>query len=203
MKILNVQSSPNPVSVTRALSNELINQIKSQKSDVNLIERDINQNPTPHLSGLSIHAAYTPVEARDENMKNALKLSDELIKEIFESDLIIIGAPMWNFSVPSVLKAWIDQIIRVGVTFQYTEKGPQGLIKGDKTVVIVSSRGGIYSSGPYAAFDHQESLLKGLFTFLGIEKIEVITSEGLRGQDVRVEAVANAQEKISEIVAKL
>jgi FMN-dependent NADH-azoreductase len=203
MKILNVQSSPNPVSVTRALSEELIKNIKNTNSDAVVLERDINKNPIPHLSGLSIHAAYTPVEARDENMNNALKLSDELIKEIFESDVIVIGAPMWNFSVPSVLKAWIDQIIRVGVTFQYTEQGPQGLIKGEKTVIIVSSRGGVYSSGPYAAFDHQETLLKGLFMFLGIEKIEAITSEGLRGQDVRTEAVQNAQSKISEIIAKL
>lgn len=202
MNILSIKSSPNPVSVTNALSDELILQIKA-KNNISLIERDLTKNPIPHLSGLAIHAAYTNPSERTPEMNDALKLGTELIDEIIKSDVIIIAAPMWNFSIPSVLKAWIDQIVRVGVTFTYENGIPKGLITSGKKLIITSSRGGVYSSGPYQAFDYQETLVKGVFNFLGITNVEIITSEGVRDKDPRQEALKNCKSKIEEIVLNL
>lgn len=203
MKILLIQSSPNPASVTRALSKEVISQIKNKFNDIAITERDLSQNPIPHLSGLAIHAAYTKQSDRTSEMNNELILGDMLIKEVLENDLIIVAAPMWNFSIPSVLKAWIDQIVRVGITFTYENGTPKGLISSGKKVIIISSRGGIYSEEPYKAFDHQETLLQGVFNFLGIQDIEIITSEGIRGEDPRLESLKKSEHKIKEIVSKL
>ncbi len=199
-KILSIQSSPNPFSVTKALSRNIIDKIKSKYPNVEIQEKDISKNEIPHLSGLAIHSAYTKENERTKEMNDSLEIGNKLIREIIEADIIIIGAPMWNLSIPSVLKAYIDQIVRVGVTFKYGENGPEGLISGNKKLIIVSSRGGVYSSEPYKAWDHQETLIQNIFYFLGIKNIEIVTSEGLRGQDTREEAIKNSKEKIDKII---
>lgn len=203
MKILSIQTSPNPKSITKSLSNEVLTQIKNKFSNCTVVEKDLSANPVEHLSGLSIHAAYTAPEQRNEDMKKSLALGDQLISEVMESDLIIIGAPMWNFSVPSVLKAYLDQIVRVGVTFKYENGAPVGLLPSNKTVIIVSSRGGVYSEGAYKAFDHQETLVQHIFTFLGIKNIHTITSEGIRAEDPRAEALKASASKIENIIKAL
>src|SRR5262249_4241202 len=116
------------------------------------------------------------------------------------ADVVVVGAPMYNFSIPSQLKAWIDRIAVAGKTFRYTDKGAEGLVKGKK-IVVVSSRGGVYSGG-HAGFDHQENYLRSVFTVLGVADLEFIRAEGLSlGGDKRAEALAAAHRAIEAPLA--
>ena len=142
----------------------------------------------PHLSGGSL-AAADPVEAAD---------AQRVMQDFLDADVIVIGAPMYNFSIPSQLKAWIDRIVVAGKTFRYGAGGPEGLAKGKKAVVIVS-RGGIYSAEPAAALDFQESYLRGVLGFIGITDVEVIRAEGLAmGAEKRATVMAQAQRAIAD-----
>src|SRR6201999_2591982 len=115
-----------------------------------------------------------------------------MMQEFLAADVVVIGAPMYNFSVPSQLKAWIDRIAVAGRTFRYGANGPEGLA-GGKKVVVISSRGGVYSAGPAAGCDHQESYLRSVFAFLGIDEIEFIRAEGLNmGADKREASMSDA-----------
>ena len=112
--------------------------------------------------------------------------------DFMTADVVVIGAPMYNFTIPSQLKAWIDRIAQAGRTFRYTEKGPEGLA-GGKTVIVASTRGGIYSSGPAAGMDHQESYLKAVLGFLGVTDVRFVRAEGLAmGDEARSKALAAA-----------
>ncbi|HWW24523.1 MAG TPA: NAD(P)H-dependent oxidoreductase, partial [Caulobacter sp.] len=124
------------------------------------------------------------------------------IDEFLAADIVVIGAPMYNFSISSQLKAWIDRVAVAGRTFRYTENGPEGLA-GGKTVIIASSRGGYYSEGaPAAGFDHQETYLKSLFGFLGVTDIRFIRAEGVAlGEDVRGKSLEAAQGEILKLAA--
>jgi FMN-dependent NADH-azoreductase len=120
-------------------------------------------------------------------------VSEQLVSQFLAADVVVIGAPMYNFSVPSQLKAWIDRVAQAGRTFKYTEQGPVGLA-GGKTVIVASSRGGVYSTNPALAFlDHQESYLKAVFGFFGITDLRFVRAEGVNlGDAAKAEAIANA-----------
>lgn len=181
-KVLAIHSSPGEQSITRALTYATLKTIKNKHSSFNIKERDLNADPVPHLSNDVVSAMLTPDDKKTDKMKNDLALSDQLTHELLDSDIIIIAAPMWNFSIPSALKAWMDHIIRAGLTFKFGENGiPHGLVSDKKKLIIISSRGGVYSEGPYKAYDHQEQLLQDLFNFIGIKDVEIIRSEGVRG----------------------
>jgi FMN-dependent NADH-azoreductase len=122
--------------------------------------------------------------------------------EFKEADIVVIGAPMYNFSIPSQLKAWIDRVVIAGQTFRYTENGPQGLATG-KRVIVASSRGGVYSSGPAAGLDFQENYLRAVLGFIGITNIEFIRAEGVNiGADHKVKAIASARDSIGTLATK-
>ena len=141
-------------------------------------------------------------EGLTDVQRNENAISEKLVSQFLAADVIVVGAPMYNFSIPSQLKAWIDRVAQAGRTFTYTEKGPQGLAAG-KTVIVASSRGGMYSTNPaLAALDHQESYLKTVFGFFGITDIRFVRAEGVAmGDAAKAKAFAAADEVISGISA--
>lgn len=177
-KILHIISSPkgeNSFSVK--LGNAIIDKVKKANPGSSVQVKDLTKKPFPHLEEATLAAFYTPAENQTPENKEALKNSDQAIAEIKDADIIVIGAPLWNFGIPSVLKAWIDHIARANVTFRYSEAGAEGLIK-DKVVYIAMASGAVYSSGPYQAFDFVSTYLKGLLGFLGMTDLTVFRVEG-------------------------
>lgn len=176
-------------------SNQLINHVLEGKTGI--IERDLAANPVPVLD-MDVATALrgSPDELSDE-LKAVLSLSNTLIEELKTADQIVIGAPMYNFMVPTQLKNWFDLIARAGVTFSYTENGPVGLIENKKTI-IVTTRGGLHKDSPRNAI---ESYLTTMLGFIGITNVEFVYAEGLNmGDDLAAQAREQARTKLSELV---
>ncbi|WP_417684494.1 FMN-dependent NADH-azoreductase [Pseudidiomarina gelatinasegens] len=172
-------------SVSRKLSRDIVTHL-SQSSGVKVTHRDLVTNAVPHLDA-------------DTLLDNENTLSAELIAEIQAADVLVIGAPMYNFTIPTQLKAWLDRVLKAGVTFKYTEQGPVGLLTG-KTAYIASGRGGIYSQGDAAALDHQESYLRNALAFIGITDVHVVRAEGLNmGDEPRQKGLSEAEEAIAQL----
>ncbi len=188
-------------SVSRQLSGEFIEKLKAAHPGANVVTRDLAANPLPHLSESMVGAYFTPPEQRTEEQKQLIKTSDEVVAELLAADIVVVGAPMYNFSVSSTLKSWIDHVARAGVTFKYTETGPVGLVQGKK-FVIFTSRAGVYSSGPAQAMDFQETYLRGVLGFLGITDVSFISAEGLAMGDEAVNsALANGRSAMDALIA--
>jgi FMN-dependent NADH-azoreductase len=144
-----------------------------------VVERALTPETMPHLDGETFAAMGTPAADHTNGQRAATALSDALISELEAADTIVLAVPMYNFSIPSTLKAWIDHVARRGRTFRYSEKGPEGLLKGKKVFVLVA-RGGVYSKGaPAAAFDFQEPYLRAVLGFLGLTDVTFVHFEGL------------------------
>ncbi|HZY99661.1 MAG TPA: FMN-dependent NADH-azoreductase [Candidatus Baltobacteraceae bacterium] len=175
MKILHIDSSiTGDQSVSRQLTARIVDGL-GQTAQATTSYRDLAKNPLPHL-------AFTP----ETGAAHAASLD-----EFLDADVVVIGAPMYNFAIPSQLKAWIDSIAISGKTFRYTENGPEGLV-GGKRVIVASSRGGAYSDGPMAALDHQESYLRQVFGLFGINDVEFVRAEGVAHADSRQTAIERA-----------
>ena len=182
-------------SVSRKLTREAAETLQSRDPAVRIVHRDIGSEPIPHLNERTVPAIRAGITETDE-AREALALSDALIAELQEADLVIIGAPMYNFGMPSTLKAWFDHVLRARVTFRYTEAGPEGLLKGKKAIVV-ETRAGLYSEGPAAAMDSQEPHLRTLLGFMGIDDVTFVRAEKLAfGAEVAEAAVAEAGERI-------
>lgn len=137
-------------------------------------------------------------------MEEAIKLSDQLTEELLEADIVVVGAPMCNLGIPSALKAWIDHVVRAGKTFRYTAEGPQGLVSSSKKVIIVSSRGGVYTQGPAQGYEFQETYLKTIFNFLGMTDVSFIRAEGVyMGESAVVAAMQNAEAQLKEVLERV
>ena len=192
MSILLISSSPNlEGSASRALAQELAH---SLAGDGRVVVRDLGANPPPHLDQETIGAFYTPEAERTAEQK--LALSDELIDELFAADAIVIAAPMHNFGITSSLKAWIDQVARIGRTFEPTGQGPKGLVT-DRPVYVVTTRGGVYGPGtPFNHLDHLEPYLRRALNFIGLEDISFIYAEGTAKGDDGIKA---AQAEIAQV----
>lgn len=172
-------------SVSRQLSRDIVAHL-NQGNDSQVTYRDVVVNPIPHLDAETLLAESNP-------------LNDELLAEIQAADVLVIGAPMYNFTIPTQLKAWLDRVLKAGVTFKYTEQGPVGLLQG-KTAYIASGRGGVYSKGEAAALDHQESYLRNALAFIGITDVHVVRAEGVNlGEEPRKQALAAAEEAIAAL----
>lgn len=192
MKVLLVTVSPNgEQSASRIVANKLIGKLKPSQ----VINRDLSQDPVPHITGKEVVAAFTPAEARTEEQKNLLKESDALVDELLAADTIVIATPMWNFGTPSVLKAWIDHVVRAGRTFAFTDKGLVGYAAGKKVYVIMSS-GSVFSSGPFAPMDALSLGIKSFLSFIGITDVEMIRVEGTNDPKTRDNAIENALNNI-------
>ena len=189
------------LSVSRQLTGEFIAAWKNLSPDDKIVERDLSVNPAPHVSEAMMGAVVTPPSLRSEAQARDAALADELIEELFAADVLVIGAPMYNLSVSSSLKAWIDHIARAGVTFKYTEKGPIGLVTGKKAYVF-TARGGIYSRGPAKAMDFHETYLRSVLGLLGITDVTFVHSEGLSmGAEIADKALVDSRAAIATLMA--
>lgn len=190
--ILHIEVSPNKdQSASRKVGKVLVEGLQKKHSGSIIKNRDLNSETLPHISGEVIGAAYTPEDKRTSEQQRAIAQSDELVDELLGSDVIVIATPMWNFGVPSVLKAWIDHIVRVGRTFSFSEKGPDGLVKNKKVYVVVSS-GSVFSEGDYKAFDFVAPYFKAVFGFLGTTDVEIIRVEGTNNPNTSANAIQKA-----------
>jgi len=196
MKILHVISSPGGAgSYSRQLGNSIVEKLQQDNPESTVKVRDLVNIPFPHLEESHLTSFFTPAEQRSPELAEAVKHSDEAIAEIMDADAIVIGAPMYNFSIPSNLKAWIDHICRAGKTFTYSEKGPEGLVKNKKVYVAISS-GGVYSEGPMKSYDFIEPYLIKVLSFLGMTDISFVRAEGVKMPGVQEHALDKAIESI-------
>jgi FMN-dependent NADH-azoreductase len=188
-------------SISRQLTGEFIEQLKAAQPGSSVVERDVAAHPIPHLDEKMLGAFFTPAEQRSAEQKALVNISETLIAEVNAADTIVIGAPMYNFSITSTLKAWIDHVARAGVTFKYTETGPVGLIQGKK-VYVFTSRGGVYSEGPAKAMDFHETYLRAVLGFIGMSDVTFIHSEGLgMGEAAVAKAIAQTRESIGNLLS--
>ena len=156
-------------------SRDLVNHWISLQGEVAVSHLDLSADPIPHLSGESVGAFYTPEEQRTPEQQELVRYSDLLIDQVREADVIIIASPMYNFGVPSTLKAWFDHLARAGVTFTYTENGPIGLLE-NKKAIFVTTRGAMYKDTPA---DFQAPYVKHFLSFIGISDFHAVYAEGM------------------------
>ncbi len=202
MKLLHLDSSIlGAHSVSRALSADIVAKQNELHPNLVVTYRDLAADPRLHLSGAHL-AAFQGAPFEDAALGADLKAAGGYIDEIFAADILVIGAPMYNFTIPSQLKTWIDRIMVAGRTFQYGAQGPEGLVKGKKAF-IASARGGMYTPGkPAAPLDHQEKYLLGVLGFIGVTDVTIIRAEGLAvGPEVKDAAIAAAKQQIAALVA--
>ncbi|WP_338493624.1 FMN-dependent NADH-azoreductase [Pseudomonas trivialis] len=197
MKLLHIDSSIlGDNSASRQLSAEVVKAWQTAQPGVEVAYRDLASDAINHFSGATLGALGTAAELRDAAQKHEAELSAVSLAEFLAADAVVVGAPMYNFTIPTQLKAWIDRIAVAGQTFRYSEAGPEGLC-GNKKVIIVSTSGGLHA-GQASGAAH-EGYLKLLFGFLGITDIEVVRAEGLTyGDDVRSKAMSEANLLINE-----
>ncbi|MCP3465872.1 MULTISPECIES: FMN-dependent NADH-azoreductase [unclassified Bradyrhizobium] len=200
MKLLHIDSSVlGPHSVSRQVSAAVVDRLRQATPSPEIVYRDLTQVPLAHLSGSHLAAAQggpAPAELGPD-----LAASKTVLDEFLAADIVVIGAPMYNFTIPSQLKAWIDRIIVAGKTFQYGATGPEGLA-GGKRVIVAISRGGYYGAGtPLAALEHLETYLRSVFGFIGISP-EFIIADGIQvGPDHREKAIAGALQAATSLRA--
>ena len=201
MKLLHIDSSVlGPHSVSRQVSAAIVDRLQQATPSLDIVYRDLTQTPLAHLSGSHLAAAQgapAPAELGPD-----LAASAAVLNEFLDADIVVIGAPMYNFTIPSQLKAWIDRILVAGKTFQYGANGPQGLA-GGKRVIVAISRGGFYGAEtPYAAGEHLETYLRWVFGFIGITDPEFISADGIQiGPDHREKALAGALQAATSLQA--
>ncbi len=177
-KILHIISSPRgEASLSIKLGNAIVDKIKAAYPGSTVKENNLVNQHFPHLEEAHLTSFFTPAENRSADNLEAIKHSEDAIQEIFDADIIVIGAPLYNFSIHSTLKAWIDHIARAGITFKYDENGAEGLIKGKKVYIALSS-GGIYSEGALKPYDFVEPYLKAVLGFMGLTDLTVFRVEG-------------------------
>ncbi len=170
---------------SRALTNYLIEQL----GDVDVIERDLVRQPLPPISAEDLVGVHGSSDTGRDSLKQQLALSDELIRELFAADTLVVGVPMYNFSVPAVLKQWVDYVCRARVTFHYTEQGPQGLT-GIQRAFIVTATGGTPVGSP---MDHASGYVEQILKFIGVAEVHHIEASGSKGDPERILAEARAQ----------
>ena len=201
MHLLHIDSSIlGPNSATRALTAEIVQRERELHPDLAVRYHDLAANPPHQLSGAHV-AAWMGGAVTDEALGTDLAAGNAYVDELITADIVVIGAPMYNFAVPTQLKAWIDRIAIRGKTFHYTAEGkPEGLLSPTKKAVIASARGGVYPAG--SPVDHQETYLTALLSFLGLVDITIIHAEGLaKGAAARDTAMAGARSKIAALAA--
>jgi FMN-dependent NADH-azoreductase len=179
------------------LANAFVDKWQQKYPQTELIVRDLAAQPLPHLDAERVTAFFTPAEARSTAQQALVAESDALVAELIKADTLVIGMPMYNFGIPSTLKAYLDQIARAGITFRYTETGAVGLLTGKKAYVF-ATRGGLYAG---TALDTETAYLRDFLGFLGISDVEFIYAEGLNmGEELKQQAMQDAQLRIAELL---
>ena len=197
MKLLHIDSSIlGDNSASRQLSGEVVKAWQAAHPGLDVSYRDVAAEAIEHFSAATLVAAGTPAELRDAAQKHEAQLSADTLAQFMAADAVVIGAPMYNFTIPTQLKAWIDRIAVAGQTFRYTENGPEGLC-GNKKVIVVSTSGGLHS-GQATGVAH-EDYLKVVLGFLGITDVEFVRAHGLAyGDEVRTKAMNDAHAQINQ-----
>jgi len=200
-QILLITSSPRTESYSSKVARSLAEKLAARAPGSKVVVRDLTSEPLPHIDDSFAAARNLPPEKLTPVQRAAMALSDTLLEELLGADTIIIAAGMINFGIPSNLKAYIDYILRPGVTFKYTAEGPKGLVDGRK-VYLVLARGGVYSQGPMQSFNFQDPYLRASLGFIGLNDIDLITVEGVAfGPEAANKAVSAALAKVSAIAA--
>lgn len=197
MKILQIISSPRgEASQTIQLSEAIIKKLVAKNNNASVTVRNLTVNPLPYIASHHIQSFNTLGENRSAEQLDVIKLSDNIVAELKNSDVIVIGAPMYNFGVPAVLKSWIDHLARAGVSFNYTADGPVGLIQGKKVFLAIGT-GGVYSEGDYKAIDFIEPYLRTSLGFFGMTDVTSFRIEGVSVSVLKDNAMQVALEKLS------
>jgi FMN-dependent NADH-azoreductase len=191
MKLLHLDSSILEAnSISRSLSAAVVERLRNATPGLEITYRDLAVAPLAHFSGAHLAAAYGP--SSGASPESDVAAGADALAEFLAADIVVIGAPMYNFTIPSQLKAWIDRILVKGKTFQYSEAGPAGLA-GGKRVIIAMSRGGFYGADtPTAAGEHVETYLRWVFGFIGIKDVEFVSADGVNMPPIREKAIADA-----------
>lgn len=183
-------------SFSRQLTQQFISQWQAAHPTDQVTVRDLALHPVPHLDANLLGGWMKPEAQRSADEHASLKRSDELTDELLAADVLVLAAPMYNFAIPSTLKAWLDHVLRAGVTFKYTETGPQGLLTGKKAYVL-TARGGLYAG---STSDHQEPYLRQVMAFVGIHDVTFIHAEGMNlGGDFQEKGLNQAKARLSAI----
>ena len=201
-KLLHIDSSVlGPHSVSRQLSAAIVERLRKATPALEVTHRDLTAAPLAHLSGAHLALPQGAVNP-DATLQQEIATSGAVLAEFLAADTVVLGAPMYNFTIPSQLKAWIDRIVVPGKTFKYGAQGPEGLA-GHKRVIVAVSRGGFYGAGtPTAALEHLETYLRGVFGFLGVTQLEFIAADGIQvGPEHREKALASALEAVTALRA--
>ncbi|HVI52816.1 MAG TPA: FMN-dependent NADH-azoreductase [Candidatus Sulfotelmatobacter sp.] len=203
-KVLHIDSSPlGDLSVSRVLTADVVKAWKAAKPADQIVYRDVAASTPDHLTAELLQVVkFRNLDNLTPRQKEELALTDALVDELLASDVLVIGAPMYNFTIPTQLKAWIDRICQAGRTFNYTANGPVGLATGKK-VIIVSTRGGVYSTSDFGrSLDHQEAYLKTVLAFIGITDVTFVRAEGVSmGPEAKDKALAAAHADIAKAIA--
>ena len=183
-------------SFSRQLTRQFISQWQAAHPADRVTVRDLARNPVPHLDADLLGGWMKPEAQRSAEENASLQRSNELTDEVLAADVLVLAAPMYNFAIPSTLKAWLDHVLRAGVTFKYTETGPQGLLTG-KQAYVLTARGGLYAG---STSDHQEPYLRQVMAFIGIHDVTFIHAEGLNlGGDFQEKGLNQAKARLAAI----
>lgn len=195
-QILIIESSPRgDESASRRLTRKLRERLRVLYPEAKLIEHDLARDPLPHLNRLTVKAISTKDQAEAESLKEVLRLSDQLTDEVLSSDLLVIASPMWNFGMPSSLKAWIDHVVRAGRTFRYAGAGVEGLALGKKAILVLAS-GGVFTEEPWKSWDTVEPYLRQILGFIGINDIQTVRAQGMNIPALAPHAIPDGERTI-------
>jgi len=187
-------------SVSNTLIDQFISQLPDEGAASRIVVRDLGSEPLPQLDAARLGALATESSDRSAEQQNMVKLSDSLTEELQQADLLLIGAPMYNFAIPAGLKVWLDHVARAGVTFKYTEQGPVGLLDNTQ-VVVFATMGGVHQPGES---DHLRPYLKTMLNFLGLDDLDFVAATGLNmGEEPRQRSLREAQERLIEVADRV
>lgn len=198
-QILIIKSSPRESeSASRQLTRKLKERLRARYPNATFVERDLARDPLPHLDYRTVKAIFTRDQSEAESLKGVLHLSDQATAEVLSSDLLVIASPMWNFGLPSSLKSWVDHIVRPGQTFRYTADGAEGLALGKKAILVLAS-GGVFTVGPWKAWDTEEPYLRLILGFIGITDVETVRAEGMNIPALAPDAIPAGKKAIEAL----
>ncbi len=198
-QILMIEVSPRGTeSASRAVADTLAARLATRYPSAKLIRCDLAAEQLPHLDATTLHAIATKDPAEAECLKTMTRQSDHLTDDLLASDLLVVATPMWNFGIPSALKAWIDLVVRPGRTFQYADGGVLGLAK-DKKAILVLASGGVFTEGPWQAWDFVEPYLRQILGFIGIMDVQTVRVEGMNIPELATGAVQRAKDAVEAL----
>ncbi|NML63910.1 FMN-dependent NADH-azoreductase [Hymenobacter sp. RP-2-7] len=197
MQILQIISSAQGAkSYSTQLSQGIIDKLLAAHPGSQVVVRNLAANPLPYLEEAHLQAYFTPAESRSAEQQAAVHHSDEAIAQVQGADVLVIGVPFYNFTVPASLKSWLDHLTRANLTFRYTPTGPEGLITGKKVYLAIAS-GGIYSAGPMQANDFAAPYLRWMLGFLGMTDVTVARAEGVKLPELQAQAVQKGIDSVT------